>query len=367
MSREERLDDLVATLATARGHLDDLARARVAARLVAAIAAPPVPPRRSRAVPLVAAVAAVAAAAVAIVLVARSGGPPLVLRAVAPGAVARSATTPPAPAEAAPPVPPAGTVVAAGESRRFAHGGAGVTLVGPGRLAPVPGGLAVSGGTLLVENDGGATIKVVVDVAVRTEVVAWRASFALDASRDPQVTVTHGDLVMHCPGRTLFLGVGERRRCTDPTTRAPRRPAPTSPSSVAPVVPPVAPPPDVVSPSQVAPPPAAPLPAVVPPVPVAPPASPPTARELYRAAEGAMRRGERDVARASLLEILDRFPHEMASAPALLDLARLAYRAGEHRAALAYLDRLAAHPHRSALAEPAARLRRRIEGTARRR
>jgi outer membrane protein assembly factor BamD (BamD/ComL family) len=91
-------------------------------------------------------------------------------------------------------------------------------------------------------------------------------------------------------------------------------------------------------------------------VPSAPQPRPEPTAERYAAADQALRRGDLDAAHDALLAIAGAAPDSLDAATALLDLARLAARRGDPAAARGYLDRLDRHPHRAALAAPAARL-----------
>jgi len=87
---------------------------------------------------------------------------------------------------------------------------------------------------------------------------------------------------------------------------------------------------------------------------VSPPAPAlPTASDLYRDADAALAAGDRDRARASLVALIGRFPDEPLADAALYELATMAHAAGEHDAALRYLDRV----DDDRLAEPAHYLR----------
>ncbi|MCA9669205.1 MAG: PEGA domain-containing protein [Myxococcales bacterium] len=67
---------------------------------------------------------------------------------------------------------------------------------------------------------------------------------------------------------------------------------------------------------------------------------PATARELYRAAEAAMRRGQRATARSKLTELVQRFPHDQRATSARFEIARLSLAAGAPDRALGELRRM---------------------------
>jgi outer membrane protein assembly factor BamD (BamD/ComL family) len=93
------------------------------------------------------------------------------------------------------------------------------------------------------------------------------------------------------------------------------------------------------------------------------PATETYAAQLYASAEAAMKRHNERAARVALQKIVDLVPETLTAATALLDLARLAAGSGEREAALGFLDRLDKHPHRAALAAPAASLRASLAAT----
>lgn len=389
MSADRRLDDAVAALATARPRLDEITRARVGARVEAALArdaAAPVVVPRPRRVPLVLPLAGVgAAAAVVAVLWVRADD-----AAVRPEGAVGAADE-----RVAGPV-----VVAAGGSRRVELDDTAVTVFGPGRLEPAPAGATADAAALVVDRPRGDAPWTLRYGPVA--VVVTRATFALDRGAVVRVTVMRGEVELRCDD-TLARPVraGESAACALPpastgaalgasasaapvtvetrgepahTGSAPARPASTT--GVSPARAPAraaitaSEPPAATdrAPSALATAPAPPAPPA--PGPAATAAAPTTAAadptelvasaaapDLYALAEGAMRRGDERGARAALQAVIAAAPASVDAALALLDLARLAHRSGDDAAARAHLDRLARHPHRSAVAAPADRLR----------
>lgn len=364
-AREERLDAMLAPLRESEARLDEITRARVGARLEAALAgearqapAGRIGAERWRWRGLAAAAVGIAAAAAVVIAVAARGGgrseggaretakleaagsagaSGTGASAAAPSAVASSTgasaagspargtagtpsatpSTPAAPADPAAPI-----VVAAGASAQLTLDGAAITVYGPGRLAPAQGGAVVEAPGLVVDRTQGDAPWTVRYHGV--EIVATRATFALDRGTEPRVTVMRGELELRCPSGTRTVRSGASATCGRAVTAA-------------------LPPPQAQD--------QAPIAAEVPAAP------PPSTAERYAAAESAMRRGDPDAAREALLAVVAAEPASLDAATALLDLARLAARRGDALAARGHLDRLDQHPRRAALAAPAARLR----------
>ncbi|MCC6994469.1 MAG: tetratricopeptide repeat protein [Deltaproteobacteria bacterium] len=84
------------------------------------------------------------------------------------------------------------------------------------------------------------------------------------------------------------------------------------------------------------------------------------AETTYARAEAAMRDGDLVAARATLLELIRRFPRDPLAAAARYDLARLAFRAGDHSEATRQLDALGSARPSATLAEMASYLRCRV-------
>jgi predicted acylesterase/phospholipase RssA len=373
---EERLDAMLAALRARPAHLDEITRARVGARIEAALAKAPdaaeaKATRRWRRGGVAAGLGLAAAAAVlAVVAAARDGEPAAGGSAVVGEAASTAGANPAAgssgvPAEpaapAAPAAPVAGTAavaaatapitVASGESAQLTLGGAAVTVYGPGGLSPTSDGAVVDAAGIVVDRQRGET-----PWSVRyrgVEVVATRATFAIDGGARTRVTVMRGELVLHCPSGSRTLHAGASATCEPPAKPhvAPQPPPPPAfslgrPPTLEPESHPAAAPPA----------PAPQLPPELHPRPPAPSAPQPrsgpepTAADPYSAAESALRRRDLDAARDALLAIVDAAPDSLDAATALLDLARLAARRGDASAALGYLDRLQRHPHRAALA-----------------
>jgi hypothetical protein len=373
---EERLDAMLAALRDRPARLDEITRARVGARLEAALAGidpaeAPRPARGWRRRAIAAGLGLAAAAAVlAVVAAARDGEPaggetaaagapapsggggasatasaggaagaapaPSASGVVAATAAAGAAAGPPAAAATAPSAVTAPIAVAAGDSAQLTLDGAAVTVYGPGRLSPMRDGVVAEAAGLVVDRTHGDTPWTVRYHGI--EIVATRATFAIDRGAEPRVTVMRGDLVLRCPSGARTIRSGASATC-EPAA-SPRREAPPPPPSSAP-------------PTLAPEPPPAPGPA---PGPEPRPATA-TATDPYSVAESALRRGDPDAARAALTAVVDAAPDSLDAATALLDLARLAASRGEAPAALDYLDRLDRHPRRAALAAPAARLR----------
>jgi len=84
------------------------------------------------------------------------------------------------------------------------------------------------------------------------------------------------------------------------------------------------------------------------------------AETTYARAEAAMREGDLIAARATLLELIRRFPRDPLAAAARYDLARLAFRAGDHSEAARQLDALGSTRPSATIAEMASYLRCRV-------
>jgi hypothetical protein len=369
---EEQLDAALAALGARPAQLDEVAQARVRARLETAIVEVDLAAVRSvgrwRRVGVASGVGLAAAAAViAVVVAARTGGPATgktVAVAPAPAAPARAIdraasagrTAPVAPAasgtvmsaprpadpdraavdSAATPASPAATrtavTVAAGESIQLALAGAAVTLYGPARLSPTPDGAVVDAAGMVVDRPHGDT-----PWSVRyrgTEIVVAHATFTIEGSSQTRVSVIRGEVELHCPSGLQTIRPGGSAACEPvPAVRATPHPAPPRVSSRP------APPATEPHAAERA---------------LQPPAPPqPTPGDLYTTAESALGRGDLDAARDALLAVVDAAPDSLDAAIALVDLARLAAKRGDTRRALDYLARLDRHPRRAWVAAPA--------------
>jgi hypothetical protein len=377
---------MLSALRARPARLDEIAQARVRARLETAIVdvdlAEVSAVGRWRRVGVAGGVGLAAAAAVfAVVVAARTGGhmawntatadhpaPAVAAATVTDRAASAGPTAPaaratgrpaafpampvdPAPAAgktAAKPASPAATpstpvTVAAGESVQLALAGAAVTLYGPGRLSPTPDGAVVDAAGMVVDRQHGDA-----PWAVHyrgTTIVVARATFTIEGGAHTRVSVIRGELELQCPSGPRMIRSGGSAGC-EPGTEiraTPRpRPAGASPqvarSSAEPRAPePIAPPPR-------------------------PPAQPPAKAQvqapadLYATAESALGRGDLDAAQHALLALVDAAPDSLDAAVALVDLARLAANRGDTGAALGYLTRLDHHPRRAWVAAPAAQL-----------
>jgi hypothetical protein len=372
---EEQLDAVLDALGARPAQLDEVAQARVRARLEAAIIEVDLAAVRSvgrwRRVGVAGGVGLAAAAAViAVVVAARTGGPatsktaavnppapagraaPVTDRAASAGPTALPAPAPAGPAiatagpadpgrtagasaaqPASPPATRTAVTVAAGESIQLALAGAAVTLYGPGQLSPTPDGAVVDAAGLMVDRPHGDA-----PWSVRyrgTEIVVAHATFTIGGSSQTRVSVIRGEVELHCPSGLQTIRSGGSGACElVPVVRATPHRSPRAASRPAPpeeaetrVAEPVAPPP--------------------------PPAAPPTPGELYAAAESALGRGDLDAAQDALLAVVDAAPDSLDAAIALVDLARLVAKRGDTSRALDYLARLDRHPRRAWVAAPA--------------
>jgi hypothetical protein len=373
---EQRLEAMLSALRARPARLDEIAQARVRARLETAIVDVDLAEVRVvgrwRRVGVAGGVGLAAAAAViAVVVAARTGGHMTGTTATAdhpapagsaatvtdraagagPIAPAAPATMPvdPAPAAgnsaatAAKPASPAATpiapvTVAAGESIQLALAGAAVTLYGPGRLSPTPDGAVVDAAGMVVDRQHGDTPW---SVHYRgTTIVVARATFTIEGGSHTRVSVIRGELELHCPSGLRMIRSGGSAGCEPGIEiRATPRPRPAA-----------APPGAVLASREV---PRAPEHS---PAPAQPPAQPPNPAELYATAESALGRGDLDTAQHALLAVVDAAPDSLDAAVALVDLARLAANRGDTGAALGYLTRLGHHPRRAWVAAPAAQL-----------
>ncbi|HEX3483048.1 MAG TPA: tetratricopeptide repeat protein [Kofleriaceae bacterium] len=379
-STEEQLDAVVAALGARPAQLDEVAQARVRARLETAIVEVDLEAVRSvgrwRRAGVVSGMGLAAAAAViAVVVAARTGGPATGKTAridapapasraatgtdraagagrialVAPAAAGPAASTPgpedpgraagsSAAQPASPAAPPRTAVtVAAGESIQLALAGAAVTLYGPGQLSPTPGGAVVDAAGMLVDRPHGDAPW---SVHYRgTEIVVARATFTIEGSSQTRVTVIRGEVELRCPSGPQTIRSGGSAGCEPvPAVRA-TPPHPPLHASLRP-----APPEPELPASERVPPPLPPLP---------PPPPPPPPADLYATAESALGRGDLEAAQDALLAVVDAAPDSLDAAIALVDLARLAAKRGDTARALAYLARLDHHPRRAWVAAPA--------------
>jgi hypothetical protein len=372
---EQRLDELVATLAGTRPVLDDIARARIAAGIQAARDPEPVarPGRRMRWL-VGGGIAAAVAIAAAIGLRARP---------------ADSAATV-VPAGGTSPLPDGVPLLAAGDaaaSGELAH--ATVTLYGRGWATHQGNRLTVEADAFVIDRATGDTP---VEIAARGATIrVMHATFAVASSSDLRVTVIRGELSLYCPGAEAahVVAAGQGARCEPPRPTPAPQPQPAA-TQRGPVPPPSTATPGEPSPSppailgQDTPPavgaaapaahrarPAAgpvtgagddaaagsPLAiAVAPGEPAAAPVAPADPAARYAEAERLMA-SDADAASRALRALVAEAPGAPEVAPALLDLARLAAAGGDRAAARAALDQLAGHPGAAALAMPAAYLR----------
>jgi hypothetical protein len=237
-------------------------------------------------------------------------------------------------------------VVRAGAAERVAIGDAEVTVYGPGRVASdganagVAGAVVVDAEAVLVDRArGDGTLALAYgDLEVRVT----RATFALDRTVAPRVTVMRGDLLLRCEAGERVVHAGESATCATTSTAsaaasaaATRTAATTDAPMVAATREPAAREPEARE--SVAREPAAPT-------------------DAYAEADRAMRRGDRPGARVALEALVAGQPESRDAAAALLDLARLDA-AHDAAAARGHLDALDAHAHGAVLAEPSAHLR----------
>lgn len=180
---EERLDRLIAELARARPVLDDLTRARVAAHLEAARAAP-VPARRTTRWKL--ALGGALAAALAI-----TAGLALHAR-------PRTAALPVSPLAELPDGHLLATV--RGASARGGVAGAVLTLFGPGWAVRNDRRIVADAETLVVDRPGGDAA---LELAVRAATIrVQNAKFLVESADVVRVTVMRGEIVLRCAGDT---------------------------------------------------------------------------------------------------------------------------------------------------------------------
>jgi hypothetical protein len=348
MTAENRLDTLLGALRDAEPRLDDLRRARVGAGIQAALREPAAPvahaPLVTRARVLVVCGGlglAAAAAAVAVIATGASRS------SRAPESAERSSTAAPGPATstARSMTPGAAIDVVPGATEHVAIGGADITVYGPARItspgitSPGPGHPRAHGAA-----DASDTQPIVIDAdavlvdrsrgdgafAVQygdLEVRATRATFAMDRTVAPRVTVMRGELLLLCTSGERTVRAGESGTCAEPAEAATSSSPPT-PRAVAPTV-------DVPRPST---------------------RTTPAEHDMYAEADDAMRRGDRAAARTALEAVVAAHPDAPESAAALLDLARL-YAPFDADIARQHLDTLDAHPHGASLAEPSTHLR----------
>jgi len=382
---EDRLDAMLAPLRDHHAQLDEIAQARVRARLETALARGDVAAEVNATQRLgrarVAAVAGAAAVAVLVIVAVRgrspqadknagTGGPVPLGRLAAPAVVDRSASDrlTGAMAKAAADVTPgaghasptgvgkavpassasaatkgsagsnvgatkvaitAPVTVVAGASAQLNVGDAAVTVYGPGRLSPTSDGAVAEAPSILVDRAQSDRPWSVRFHGVK--IVATQAVFAATHQADVGVTVMRGEITLICPSGTRTIRAGASGSCepaTKPQIARPRVTARTPPSS---------------SPAQ-------------PPVPDVPADPAVRSAEAYHQAEVAMR-GELDAAHDALLAVIDTRPDSLDAATALLYLARMAAVRGDVSAAFDYLARLDRHPHGAELTTPVANLR----------
>jgi hypothetical protein len=360
---ESRLDAMMAPLREHRAELDEIAQARVRARLEAAMAQADAAAgnalprwRRGRVIAL-----AAAAAAVGVVVAARDGSPRAddsagagqavaitepAAKADSPDPTAAARATGPLAEGAAGFVPDftprpraAGTkqaadraaiapvTVAAGESANLNVGDAAVTVYGPGRLSLAPDGAIVDAASIMVDRAQGDEPWSVRFHGIK--IVAMQATFAVAHQTEVRVTVMRGEIALFCPSGTQTIRAGASGSC-EPAAKL--RLARTRVMAAAAVRP--------------APPPA-------PEVPSGPAAVP---ADAYREADAAMR-GDLDAARDALLAVIDAHPSSLDAATALLYLARMAAVRGDTPAAFDYLTRLDRHPFSAMFTASVANLR----------
>lgn len=331
MTAENRLDAMVASLGQVEPALDDLTRARVGAELQASLRdeksrGVTAASSRNRRLWLAAGGVALAAAAAAAIVAIGSRTHDRDRAAEAP-----TATAPPTPAPSPAPAPrtlaPGAAIdVVPGTIERIVFGGADVTIYGPGHVRARDGASSTehaaivdADAALVDRSHGDGTWSLTYgDLEVRV----MRATFALDRTVAPRVTVMRGELFLRCARDERVVHAGESATC---------EPAP------------VAPPPRRAEPRV--------------PVDTDTPEAPAVATfDPYTEADRAMRRGDRPAARTALEAFVAAHPDDRESATALLDLARLVAPT-DTSAARAYLDTLDAHPHAAIVAEPSAYLR----------
>ncbi|HUQ03682.1 MAG TPA: hypothetical protein VM261_14390 [Kofleriaceae bacterium] len=357
---DARLDAMLASLRQVEPSLDDLTRARVGAELQTALRTPVADggrgtgrgtgPRRALVVGGVA--LAVAAAAVAIAF----GSGWLSAGAGAGAGDSRRTGVPQAraPGAAAGEPSPRGAIdVGAGAVERVAIGTAEVTVYGPGRVSSrgSAGGVTLRDDIAVVDADAALVDRsrgdgTLVIAYGDLHVTVTRATFALDRTNAPRVTVMRGELLLRCDAGERAVRAGESATCeTIARTPTPAIQAPAAGQGAA-----------FVDGRAVAAAPRSPVRSDVD-EPAAPATrEPATPTDAYAEADRAMRRGDRPAARVALEALVAAQPDSRDAATALLDLARLdaSYDA---TAARRHLDALDAHPHGAVLAEPSAHLR----------
>jgi hypothetical protein len=415
---QDRLDELVAALASTRPVLDDITRARVAAGIAAASRTPqPVRRNPRRRWMIGGAAAAIVVLAIGLALHDTSApGPEL---AVAPMVVVGEL--------------PEGAMLAAvpGTAVQGQIAGTVVTVYGPGSATRRGSRIVVDADRLVVDRPGGDAP---VELEVRTATIrVQHATFSVDSGHALRVTVIRGEIILTCAdhGADQAVTAGGSAACdaTRTAVGAPAAARPPSPNRLVTEVSPASgavpsdmssssPPPTIPdvrsrAPRAVtgdaplptarttasarpprpattaAPPPRSPAtPSAIaadtrpiateqttehaPPEPAEPAGSPDSPGQSsvapagtaarYAAVEHLMTR-DPAAARAALRALVTEAPTAPEVAPALLDLARLAAGAGDDVAAHAALDQLAAHPGAAPLAMPAMYLRCTLEQT----
>jgi hypothetical protein len=205
---QERLDKLVATLASTRPVLDDVARARVAAHLEAACRTPEPTRRPMRRWRWAVGAAMAAAAAIVVGFALRRGGE---LHTGAPR------VSPMAFAEL-----PEGTPVSVipGASIRGELAGASFTLYGPGWAMRRGQRIIADAEALVVDRPGGDAP---MELEVRSATIhIQHATFSVDGVHVLRVTVIRGELLLQCAGANTAQTVtaGESATCSAPRTAA---------------------------------------------------------------------------------------------------------------------------------------------------
>ena len=216
----ERLDQLAASLARTQPRLDDLTRARVAASLGAALAAPAQPAAAHRALRrrrwwLAATATAAAALAVLYLVRGRTPAPRSAVVSPAPavaggapdaqpppdrdsaraGALAHAHPTPAASAPA-PATPAPRPAAASAPAQPYQLAGATITVYGSGWATAHGARILADADALTFDRTDGATP---VDLVIRGATIrAQRATFSVDSGTVLRVTVLRGELALTC-------------------------------------------------------------------------------------------------------------------------------------------------------------------------
>jgi hypothetical protein len=331
VSAPDRLDALMRELAATRPVLDDLTRARVAARLAEQIAARPAPRRRRW--PAVAVVATVATAAAALALVVGRPAPaPLPVAALV-------APLPTAPVATASLASGQREEIAAEQTVTFTidSAPAAVTVLGPGWIRRDGERMEVEAAGLVVDRPPGEPP---LEIVYRGATVRIRGATFGAQSTPPRVHVIRGEVAIDCGGSRSTAVAGSVTVCPD------RPPAVSAPVAISQRR---LPPPRRADETLA-------RPSLFDPFDKGEPEVTDAGMpDLYAEAEAKMAAGDLDGARALLEDVVAADAPAADTASALLDLARLAMVRGAPRQVPFWLDRIPADAR--AVAEPALHLR----------